>query len=59
MGDFDKLRSILAEDDWSKLNDHDISINDKCEYFTSQIKAAASMSIPNTTAWIRPLTIRG
>lgn len=52
-GDYDKLRTLLSETDWTCLSD-DITINDKCDYLTSKIKNAASESIPNKTALIRP-----
>ncbi len=58
MGDFDKLRSILAEVDWSNLN-NDISINDKCEYVTSQIKTAARCQFRIKPHGYGLLTIRG
>ncbi len=52
-GDYQKLRSILSHADWSYLND-DSSIEHKCKLLTSEILNAATESIPNKTALIRP-----
>ncbi|MES9881747.1 MAG: reverse transcriptase family protein [Sedimenticola sp.] len=53
VGDYEKLRSILTETDWSYLSDES-TIDNKCNSLTSTILNAASESIPNKTALIRP-----
>ncbi len=52
-GDYEKLRTILSQTDWSYLNGES-SIEDKCQELTSSIQKAATESIPNKSAIIRP-----
>ncbi len=53
VGDYEKLRTILSQTDWSYLNGES-SIEDKCQELTSSIQKAATESIPNKSAIIRP-----
>ena len=51
--DYDQLRGILTQTDWSILHGN-LSVNEQSHYITSSLKAACSESIPHKTATLRP-----